>query len=862
MSIQPAKKRRSWPLAAVLTWRFITVTLIPLVALGLLFAFHFAPKIEQEVKDRHEFLANGIVGQIETYFSSATRELSTLARLLGSDLKMKEHLGDLLDTYAANSDYYEAIYLTDASGVVTSIGLPPTPRPLRGNLLGLDMSGRDFIKEAQKTGQPVWSNSFLSLVGGRLTVAVAVPVGKLTLIGEIAVAPLPELARRLAENTSLRIMLLDRDDQLVAQSSGTLANQQLNLSALPIVSESRARRAKDTLPFDFDGETLAGSARLVPGSNWLVVVAEPQATAYASIKTFQGQIALALGIALTVALAAAFLAARLLARLFSPYNQQAQAIADGNYTLLEIDSGANELNHIGDNLQRMALAIQEREQGLKSAQQALQTLNDQLEQLVDNRTLALSAALHQAESANRAKSVFLSNMSHELRTPLNAVIGFSQLMTRSPKVGDAEKQNLAIINRSGQHLLTLINDVLELSKIDAGHIQVQNEETDLAALLHEITEMLRARAEQQGLTLTLKTDQLPPAVLVDATKLRQILINLVGNAVKFTQHGGVILSVNGSPAEGDTMQIDFAVNDTGIGIAPADQQRIFEPFTQLVTHATSAGTGLGLSITRQYLAMLGGELGVESTPEVGSTFRFTLTLPVATQPTHAHPSIEIGEVLGLQPEHRDLRILIAEDNADARRLLQQILQPFGMTVAEAEDGAKAVALAESFAPDLIIMDWRMPELDGLEATRQIRAQNAARRPKIVMLTASAFEEQRAEALAAGADAYLRKPLQEKELYATLAAQLGLDLQRRTDDQAAPPPTGAAVEPQLDVTALAALPPLARAALRAAAEEMNPAKIKAVVSSIDTNHPALAQEILRMAAAYRYQELWQLLQETK
>lgn len=441
----------------------------------------------------------------------------------------------------------------------------------------------------------------------------------------------------------------------------------------------------------------------------------------------------------------------------------------------------------------------------------------------------------------------------------NGDIRHIQARARTLNLDASEKNNLEIINRSGNHLLTLINDVLDLSKIDAGRVELLETEFNLPLLLNDVIAMLRPRAEQAGLTLSLEIQSLPVGIRADAVKLRQILINLLGNAIKFTQTGGVTLNVAGTPAAVGRVLLEIAVSDTGIGIAEADLQKVFEPFTQIVTHATAAGTGLGLSITRRYLTMLGGELSVTSTPGQGSTFRFSLNVPSAD--VGAASAAVHGMVSGLATADRGKSILVVEDNPEARILLKALLEPLGFAVSEAHDGAAAVATVAQVGqavPDFILMDWRMPNMDGLEATRRIRALPLERQPKIVMLTATAFAEQRQEALDAGAHDYLRKPVNEEELYATLETQLGIRFERTSQKIGtawpAPTFTPMVVTPE----ALTGLPEKLRADLRQAVEELDTAKLKIVLPRIAATHPQLAHDIAGLAAAFRYQELWILL----
>ncbi|MFT3850391.1 MAG: response regulator [Propionivibrio sp.] len=490
-----------------------------------------------------------------------------------------------------------------------------------------------------------------------------------------------------------------------------------------------------------------------------------------------------------------------------------------------------------------------------AAERELERYRNHLESLVDERTQALHDALEAAESANRAKSVFLSNMSHELRTPLNSVIGFSRLLSKSARLDEKERNNLEIINRSGSHLLTLINDVLELSKIEAGQVGLAEAGTDVGELVREVADMMRPRAEQGGLRLECELDALPGIVRTDTVKLRQILINLLGNAVKFTRQGRVSLSVRGRGRLDGKAVVEFAVRDTGIGIAEADRQKIYEPFGQLVTHATSAGTGLGLPITRQYLRMLGSELELESTPGVGSCFAFTLRFQTADDSTAvAAPENAAGTVAAGQ---RKLRILIVDDNADARELLRQLLELRDWEVIAAEDGAEAVALTERLEPDLIVMDWRMPKLDGLEATRRIRQLNLGTSPKILMLTASAFEEERQRAFEAGIDDYLRKPLEEDVLFAAIETHLGISIPSEPPGNPMTPVQAVSLAVP-DPEQLASLPIEQRRALRVAVEELNRAKLSTALAPVAVTHPELARAIGGMADHFRYKELWELL----
>jgi signal transduction histidine kinase/CheY-like chemotaxis protein len=370
-----------------------------------------------------------------------------------------------------------------------------------------------------------------------------------------------------------------------------------------------------------------------------------------------------------------------------------------------------------------------------------------------------------AEAANRAKSIFLANMSHELRTPLNAILGFAELIARDENLPQGQRHNLATISRSGRHLLALINDILEIAKIEAGRLAVQAAPCDLHELIASVVEAMELRAHQAGLALDrVLSPGLPRQVRMDAGKLRQILINLLSNAVKFTRRGGVHLDagIAARRNDGETPELVFVVRDSGAGIAPDELENIFRPFYQTDQGSQSGeGTGLGLAIARQYAQLLGGELTAAS--ELGKGSAFTLRLPLVPAEA-AMPAPAPRRVLRMAAGQPRWRVLIAEDRIDNQQLLELLLQRVGFEVRIAGDGEQAVAAFQSWQPDFIWMDMRMPVMDGYEATRRIRALPGGRRVKIAAWTASAFREDRDGILAAGCDDVLSKPLEEEKLF--------------------------------------------------------------------------------------------------
>ncbi|NVN90507.1 MAG: response regulator [Desulfuromonadales bacterium] len=495
----------------------------------------------------------------------------------------------------------------------------------------------------------------------------------------------------------------------------------------------------------------------------------------------------------------------------------------------------------------------------KWAVDALKQAHATLERTVEERTTELRAAKEAAESANRAKSIFLSNMSHELRTPLNAILGYSQLMQRDPSLSPENREQLNTINRSGEHLLTLINDVLEISKIEAQRVVVEMTTFDLPALFKDLHTMFRVRTDTKRLQLLLEgIGDLPRFVVTDENKVRQILINLIDNAVKYTEQGGIAIRVALTNDSENSGCLVVEVQDTGSGIGEEEIERVFQAFEQTASgRLSTGGTGLGMAISRTYARMLGGDITLNSRLGEGSTFRLEIDVRKG-QNTDIRVKALPRRIRGLAPGQEIPRILVAEDLWESRSLLVKLLTVTGFDVREAVNGQEAVEICAEWHPHFIWMDIRMPVMDGLEAMRTIKTSKNGMAVKVAALTASGMAEEQDAIMAAGFDDFVRKPFREQEILEIMARHLGVTyLDERANVQETFP------EPDCELTRqrlMAALGTDLLDDLHGAVLALDTDRTLGVLDRIALQEPCIGAELKKIALDLDYDRLLALVEK--
>jgi signal transduction histidine kinase/CheY-like chemotaxis protein len=622
--------------------------------------------------------------------------------------------------------------------------------------------------------------------------------------------------------------------------------------------------------FQWEGaRLLAGQAvRVGSGPVGAISVGLPTAPLDAKITAVRNQGLLTAVVAIMVGLFLALIVSRSITNPLQQMIRATQQIRKGDLSQRVNIQTNDELGVLGNYFNEMTAQLE-------------QTLH-QMEMEIEERKRAqaeVETAMEAAENANKAKSTFLANMSHELRTPLNAILGFSKITERKYATSPEAKKNLRIINRSGEHLLMLINQVLDMSKIEAGRMTLLEKEFNLYRMLEDLEGMFRMRAQEQDVEFLLSCDiGVPGQIIADEMKLRQVLINLIGNALKFTQAGFVRLHVHYERVtavadDPPTHKLHFSVEDTGPGIEPEELEMLFEAFVRAKAGRESGqGTGLGLSLSRQFVHLMGGELSVrnvQNEPGHGAIFDFFILMePVETPPLPSKENAQPIQVGRLAPNQPEQRVLVVDDSWENRQMLVQLLQPLGFVVQEAENGRVAIDIWRSWQPQLILMDLQMPVMTGFEAINLIKSDPAGDQTIIIAITASAFNRERDTLLSAGCHDFLLKPVQPQQILESIQTHTAVQYEYlpEAEPEIEPRwPVDGRIAQNLDgtqetmATAVAKLPPHLRTQLHQATAQANMDLIEKQIQEITPYSPMLAQNLRNLAEDFEYGKILEILQ---